>query len=262
MKYTLFSGCSFTAGTGFDFEKQDPALWTNQLHNKLFAHTTQINVSSGGRSNAGIFQDTVKALLSYPVETAVVQWTNMPRYLVQLGFELYETFQLFSPNSPCREHKLNNITYSSSYLNTVRDRFVSLNHDFYEILDLVEYVNSIAKLAKLTQTQVYFVNGLCPWDQDFFDQLTNVLPDKYTQYTQKLLNVDNRDDSEIFELYNKMHSKLTQAGGIRSHQWLNLYNSLRTCQVDTNQDQLHPGPLSNKQYAETFCHNMKKHSAI
>lgn len=258
MKYTLFAGCSFTEGTGFEFKKQDPNLWVNQLHNKLFAHTTQINVGLHGRSNAGIFQDTIKAMLHYPVTTAVVQWTSVPRYSLELGFELYETYQSFTPTGTCREHKLNDVTYSGSYLSKVRDRFIALSHDFYEILILVEHINSITRLAELTQTQVYFVNGLCPWDQDFFNQLSNVLPDQYTNYTQKLLNINNRDDAEIAKLYNKMHHRLATSGGIRSHQWLNLYNSMIDCQVDVNPDQQHPGTDSNIQYSNMFYHTLKE----
>ena len=252
MEYTLFSGCSYSAGTGFDLEKQDPDLWVNQLYSGMFADTELLNISSAGRSNAGVFQDTVKALLNHPVKTAIVQWTSCSRYNIELGFELYNTFQSFAPNGQCRDHNLNDINYSKSYLTTVQDRFVALSHDCYEILNLVEYTNSITALAAVVQTQVYFVNGLCPWDNDFFTQLSNVMPNQYTKYTQKLLNIDNRDDSEIFKLYDKMHHGLAQAGGIKPLQWLNLYNSMRSCRIDTNNDQLHPGVQSNNQYARMF----------
>jgi hypothetical protein len=248
----VFAGCSITAGTGFALEKNEPQLWVNQIHNNLFSHTTKLNVGQGGRSNAGIFQDTVTALTLYPVEYAIVEWTSMPRYELELGFELYNTRQCFIPNGSCRDHQLNDIKYPKEYLNSIRDRFTSLAHDCYEILNLVKYINAIANLAKITNTKVFFVNGICPWDSDFFVKKYNVLPADYTTYTQKLLNVSSRDDVEIFQLYEKLHNEFEQAGGINEQLWLNLYNSMAHNQIDFNLDQTHPGVESNDQFTELF----------
>ena len=252
MSYTLFAGCSYTVGIGFALEKQEPRLWVNQLHNRLFSHTTQLNVSNGGRSNAGIFQDTINALLKYPVEYAFVEWTSMPRYELELGFEPYSTRQCFMPNGQCSDHNLNNVNYTSDYLNSIRDRFTSLAHDCYEILNLVEYTNTIINLSKLTNTKVFFINGLCPWDDNFFTRVDNVPPNQYTKYTQQLLNVDSRDDLEILELYNKMHNQIDELGGINPEHWLNLYDSMRTNKIDVNSDKLHPGKLTNDKYTNMF----------
>lgn len=252
MTYCVFAGCSLTAGTGFALEKNEPQLWVNQIHNNLFSHTTKLNLGLGGRSNAGIFQDTVTALTLYPVEYAIVEWTSMPRYELELGFELYNTRQFFIPNGPCKDHQLNDIKYSKEYLNSIRDRFVSLAHDCYEIINLIKYVNVIVNLAKITNTKVFFVNGNCTWDSDFFVQKHNVLPTDYTTYTQKLLNISNRDDVEIFQLYKKLHDEFEQAGGVNESLWLNLYSSMVRTQIDVNSDQSHPGIESNNQFAETF----------
>lgn len=252
MKYCVFSGCSYTTGFGFDLEKNEPRLWVNQLHGNLFSHTTKLNVSKGGRSNAGIFQDTIKALTLYDVEYAIVEWTSMPRYELELGFELYTTRQMFGPNSPCCAHNLNNINYSAQYLNSIRDRFTTLVHDCYEICNLVEYVNTIIKLAQITNTRVFFVNGLGGWDKNFFDRKTNVLPAQYTAYTQQILNSQTRDDEEVYKLYEKMHNKYDELGGINESLWLNLYNSMSDIQIDVNSDQLHPGVNSNNRFSEIF----------
>lgn len=252
MSYTLFTGCSYTAGSGFDTEKDDPQLWVNQIHNRYFAHTKLLNVGSGGRSNAGIFQDTMWYMLHRPVRYAFVEWTSMPRYNLELGFELYETYQTFLPNGTCLDHKLNDIEYSSSYLNSIRDRFTALAHDCYEIVNLLHYVNVIAKCASLTQTEIFFVNGLCPWDHNFFEKKTQVLPNQYTAYTQKILNTQNRDDDEIFALYEKMHQRFELTGGIQSNLWLNLYDSMWDTRIDANNDGCHPGYESNKQYTQVF----------
>jgi hypothetical protein len=176
----------------------------------------------------------------------------MPRYELELGFELYSTRQCFIPNGHLYDHNLNDINYTSSYLSSINDRFTSLAHDCYEILTLVEYVNSIVNLAKLTKTKVVFVNGLCPWDRNFFNQLTSTTPDAYTHYTQKILNTNNRDDSQILELYTKMHNSFNVAGGIHESLWLNLNNSMLATLSDVNSDNSHPGINSNNYYFDLF----------
>jgi hypothetical protein len=257
-RYTVFSGCSYTAGTGFELEKNEPTLWVNQLYDKCFSHTTKLNLGQGGRSNAGIFQDTMQALVSYSVDYAIVEWTNTPRYELELGFELYSTRQVFMPRTHCPSVNTHSINYSSDYLNKIRDRFTTLAHDCYEILNLVNYVNTILKVSKLTNTQVFFVNGMCLWDQDFFAKKLNCLPDQYTKYTQQLLNSNTRNDEEVFKLYHKMHNNFDNEGTINQSHWLNLYNSMRSQRIDVNQDNIHPGIQSNNLYAEQFSNTLKQ----
>ena len=258
MNYTVYAGCSYTAGTGFALEKDDPDLWVNQLHNKLFSHTKQLNIGRSGRSNAGIFQDTVKSLTDYSVKYAIVEWTSVPRYELELGFELYTTRQIFVPHSPCYAVNTHSINYSSEYLNAIRNRFTTLAHDCYEISNLINYVNTILKVSKLTGTKVFFINGLCSWDQDFFVQKTNCLPDQYTKYTQKLLNSNTRDDDEVFKLYHKMHDTFDSEGTINQEHWLNLYNSMRNQRIDVNQDNIHPGIQSNNCYVDQFLERLEQ----
>ena len=256
MTKVVYAGCSYTAGTGLAQEKHDPALWVNQLHSRFFPGLIKSNVAQGGRSNAGIFQDTVKNLVAGDVGYAVVAWTSMPRYELELGFELYDTRQCFIPNAPSRNHGLNGVTYDAKYLDNIRDRFTSLAHECYEIINLVEYTNTIKKLAQLTDTQVFFVNALCPWDHGFFTRLHNVLPDQYSQFTQKILQVNSRDDSEIFALYDKLHDAVNSRGGVNDADWLNLYDSLWSIKVDSNNDGVHPGTLSNLKFVETLSESL------
>ena len=259
MTYTVFAGCSYTAGTGFELEKNDSALWVNQLYDKFFSHTTKLNIAQSGRSNAGIFQDTMRALVDYSVDYAIVEWTSTPRYELELGFELYPTRQVFMPNGQCRSINTHSINYSGNYLNTIRDRFTSLAHNCYEILNLVEYVNTILKVSKLTNTQVFFVNGICWWDHNFFVRKTDFPIDQYTNYTHHLLNsVTRNDNDEIFQLYHRMHDNFDRAGTINQEHWLNLYNSMSNQQIDVNQDKLHPGIQSNIIYVNQFSNRLKQ----
>lgn len=246
MGYTLFSGCSYPAGAGFLLTKGEPSLWVNQLYNNFFSHTAKLNVALSGRTNAGIFQDTVKHMLSHPVKYAVVAWTNVPRYELELGFELSPTRVCMIPGSIIGPYHLHNMEFSSAYLESIRDRFTTLAHDIYEIANLVDYTRIIKDLAQVTNTRVFFVNSMGPWDDNFFVKKTNVLPSEYTPYTQDLLLASERDDNEVFKLYDKMHDRLV---GIDPQDWLNLYGSLENTRVDVNDDGSHPGFISNAMYS-------------
>jgi hypothetical protein len=114
----------------------------------------------------------------------------------------------------------------------------------------------IKSLADLTGTKVFFINGLGEWDQDFFVKKHVSTPSEYTKYTQKILNVDNRDDEEIFVLYNQLHDAFDQAGGAESLPWLNLYQSMKKLEIDRSPDGTHPGPESNNQYFKLFAENL------
>lgn len=254
MDHTLFAGCSYTAGTGFEEGAADPRLWVNILHrdHPVLSKTKLLNVSQGGRSNAGIFADAVYHMLHSKCSHAFVAWTSVPRYEMDLGLETYSTKQVFLPNGTTRDHHLNTITYTKKYLANIRDRFTTLAHPHYEISELVYYINSLICISEHTKTRLFFINALCPWDQDFFKRLHSTLPDQYTEYTKNLISVDTRDDCEVFKIYAKMHDAYESQGGIHQHKWLNLYSSMKSQLIDTNSDGMHPGEQSNKLYAGDF----------
>jgi hypothetical protein len=253
MKSALFAGCSFVAGSGWPGRKQDPRLWVNLLHqDAVLADHRLHNVAQGGRSNAGIFQDAVSAISQLQPDMAFVSWTNVPRYEMHLGLETYETKCNFMPNAPLWDFKLNDIDYTQSYLENIRDRFTSLAHPHFELLNLVSYVNSLVNLSKILGFQLFFINAMCPWDAGFFDKKTNCEPRDFTDFTQKIINTNNRDDHEIFKLYDKIHKEYTDLGGIQETYWLNLYNPLRKQQIDVNEDGGHPGIKSNQQYYQAL----------
>lgn len=251
MKKALFAGCSYTAGHGLELEKSSPELWVNLLHQNTWLKQYELNnCAMGGRSNAGIFQDAVSRITQGDVAVALVCWTSVPRFEMELGVETYPTRAVFLPNGPLPDHNLHDIQYSKSYLEGVRDRVISLVHPHYEIVNVIRYVNALLRLAKLTQTKLFFVNAICPWDRNYFTQLHDVLPNAYTKFTQQTLHTQTRDDDEIYKIYNKIHHEYQSNGGIQPSHWLNLYDSFDSQKIDTNQDGVHPGPKSNQFYFE------------
>lgn len=257
MKSTLYAGCSYTHGTGFTNTIDSKHLWVNQLHNTpMFANTKKINDSEPGRSNSNIFSRAVYNITSHNIQHAFVEWTSVPRLEFTVGLETYSTRQVFMPNLVPGDHVLNDITYSKQYISTIQHRLLTLMHDHYEIVKLIEYSNALINLCKMSDTKLHFINGICPWDTNFFNYLPDTLPSEYTEYTKELLNVDNRSDSEIVALYKKMHTEYQSLGGINQEYWVNLYDSVRKTRVDVNDDNLHPGIQSNKNLVSSILANI------
>ena len=245
-----FLGCSFTAGTGFNEEKESPDLWVNLCHKniKCFSNLTLLNLSHEGASNSEIFEQAVEAISTQTdLKYLICAWTSMPRYSFDVGFELYNTREHAEPLLN-RTHNLNQGTISNDYIQNCVNRFKALHHLQFEIVKLVKYINLIKCLGK--NIRIININALCPWDEGFFIQHNdNFFPGDLTEFTKKeILNVHNRDDEEIYKLYKLQHHQYNSVGGIDPTTWVNLYNSFLNLKIDVNLDQLHPGIESSKIY--------------
>lgn len=277
-KKILFSGCSYTAGNGWlDIKseesgkievKDSPHLWVNLCHNSNlgFNNLEMINVGRGGASNTDIFVNTIRAITNFGdvIDTIFCQWTSGPRYNWNVGFELWDTSENFGHNTQqLRKHDVNlnkGDTWSRKYINDLTDRLRALHHLHWEILKVVDYSHVIYTLAKKQGiTNVFFINGLCPWDQNYFVELHNVCPETYTEFTKhEILNMSSRDDQDIFELYKLAHKHYNDSGGIDSENWINLYDSFNKNRIDTNYDQQHPGIKSNILYYKMIRDRLKE----
>lgn len=263
MQKLIFTGCSFTAGNGWiDVEnsnqiecKHYPGLWTNLCHSQIpqLARLHMINGGQGGASNTEIFQNTVNYIAQHgtTIDTIFCQWTIMPRYSFTVGFELWDTSDRLERGGRSK-HDItlsNGDKWNRKYLDDLLDRLLVLHHLHGEILKVVGYSNILKKLVKNFDIKLYFINGLCPWDQDYFVRLNKALPEDYTPFTKKhILDIESKNDNDILQLYNIMHDDYDRAGGIDPHDWVNLYSSMKSDQTDTNYDNTHPGITSNQHY--------------
>lgn len=273
----IFAGCSFTAGNGWqDLSpaqsskiecKDHENLWVNICHRSVpQLQTLQlVNVAQGGASNTDVFKTTVAAIAQHAdsAKYVVCQWTSMPRYNFEVGFETWSTKASMRKYvlPPTHNIDLNNgQSYSRAYIDDLLNRLLVLHHLHWEICKVVEYSAIISKLCSALGIEPVFVNGLCPWDQDYFVRKThNFKPQELSSFVkQTIINIESRDDQEIFELYNRAHNDYQQAGGINHTHWLNLYDPWNSKAIDRNFDQQHPGIKSNQLFAEqvkTFFSN-------
>lgn len=245
-------------------------LWVNLCHKNItqFQQLELLNLGQGGASNHDIFENTTEIISRHAtnIEYLVCQWTAMPRYNFKAGLELWPTHEQW--HNPLNRGKIgvdhnNGDSWARSELNKLYDKLMVLHHLHGEILRVVRYSNIIANLCKQIGIKLIFVNGLCPWDDNYFTRITGnkVTPSQYTKFTQEdILNINSRNDEDIFKLYKQAHNEYDLAGGVRSAEWSNLYNSMLTSLVDYNADKSHPGTQSNQLYLQqikTFLEHQK-----
>jgi hypothetical protein len=263
MSKVVFSGCSFTAGTGWNTtdikadDKDHPELWVNLACNQIpiLKNLDVVNVGQSGASNTEIFKNTVKVIaeLGSDIDMFFCQWTSMPRYSFDVGLETWATPEGLSRTARSKFdiNLSDGTTYSRKYLDDLLDRLLVLHHLHGEILKVVEYSNILQKLSKKFNITLYFINGLCPWDNNYFVKLQNAMPEDFTPFTKKeILAIESKNDADIFKLYTLIHNKYNQAGGIDPAQWINLYSSMSANKIDVNYDKNHPGTQSNQLYFE------------
>lgn len=261
----MFAGCSFTAGHGWlpgaqVACKDSSYLWVNLCHQNInkFQNLDLINVGQGGASNTQIFENTIEAIARHQnnIDTIIVQWTAMPRYCWNVGFELWDTSEaLAHDKNRVHDHHLSNGTvYTQNYITDLRNRLLATHHLHWEILKLLRYADILSTSCANYGIHCFFVNGICPWDREYFTRLHNAMPEDYTSFTKKeILDIDHRSDQDIIELYTRMHNAYDQYP-IQSTSWINLYDSFYHNRIDFNYDDQHPGVKSN----QIFCQIVKK----
>lgn len=174
----VFAGCSFTAGNGwvnttpeesYQIEDKDNEnLWVNLCHQRIkkFKSMELINLGKGGASNTDIYTNIVRAISTNgnTINTIICQWTSMPRYNWNAGFELWNTSANFShpkDKQSRQDINLNNgQTWSKNYINDLTDRLLVMHHLHWEILKVVDYSNIISELSKKTRHSSCV---LCKW---------------------------------------------------------------------------------------------------
>lgn len=256
----LFTGCSYTEGIGLSLTKTDPGLWCNILHqHPALKELIVINSGKNSATNEEIFSQSVEDLIKFLPKYAFVCWTEHLRLKINPGIETYPTRIFMSTNSSIdTDIKLNNVTYSIDYITSIKNRVFALENLHYKFLEILNYCRKLTHLAELVGTKLYFINGICEWDQNYFNHISlpNRTPDMLTPLTQSLLHVKNRDDEEIFKIYDQMHQEYKETQGLTN--WINLYDGYRSkFYLDVGDDNLHPGYKSNKKFAEFLSAQFK-----
>lgn len=248
-KKILAVGCSMTFGTGLEGDINDPKLWVNQIMSPIGkVH----NLAKTGRNNSWICHEALSALVKESYDIVLIGWSAIPRYGFHAGLELYSTHTRLT-----NEYNINlnnKVCFPKKWLGRLGDDLRKMHNDHWDILDLVKYVNILIRFQETSpEKKIFFVNTLSPWCKGYFDYKHISFPSDLTAYEQDLLQVETRDDDEIFALYEMIHRDYNHYGGINEAHWLNLYDSLASMQVDdASKSDRHPGYKSQDRYAEFF----------
>ena len=207
----LFTGCSFTAGFGWsadsgiatlDTDKRNKNLWVNICCSNIneLQRLELINDGVPGASNTEIFERTIQNIAINGKEIKIIfcQWTGGFRYNFDPGLERWYTRESLTTRNKKIKNDIklsNGFTWSRKKVFDLLDNFLMLHHIHWEIVKIIRYTNILKNLVKLhcPNTKIYFINGLCPWDENYFIKLHNVLPEHYTDFTKKEVLEINKD---------------------------------------------------------------------
>lgn len=236
----LVAGCSFSSGWGFDNQSN---TWAHQLAQKL--DLPLINVAQTSSSNQDIFLSVMKSKSNLHSKI-IVQWTALNRITVSPS--PVNPKVILSHHNQLLEQSLSHI--SSREIDKFVKIFIMLNQDWKHFFDLVDMIEILQQ-----DSRVYFVNGLLPWNQDFFERSWSIPLDIKNGFLEFLLQSEQFDDQQLSK---SLSSVLQARDRIDQSRWVNLTDSWDSFKLDTvsSVDQ-HPGPLSQIYYADQIYNFIK-----
>lgn len=203
-----FNGCSITKGAGFEQETQDPRIYPNLVTDRA------INGAQSGNSNLKIFSSTARAIIDNLADIYVVQWSALHRHW------LYPT-----PDSGIyigSSHKSSDVFVTEFQLR---------NHDYYNILQLIDFTLILEKLAQLSRSSIVFVNGLVNWKNDL-DWMYTLVSDAKSDHQYYVENLQNNMELVNWDL------------------WVNPWHDMQSNKLDSAPLDNHPGPKTHRQIAD------------
>ena len=248
-----FNGCSFTVGEGCSEQQRDQHIYDRLLTKQFGFDST--NVAIGGSSNHTIFMRSAGEILSNKYDLIITQWTALNRIWLYPGpdTKFFTNDQLFP------DYKYRDLYLSPSEKKTFCNTLLLMNHDYHNIMELIDYCNILSALADMTSIKVIFVNGLVPWQKDLVCPLSNDLGQSLSEYTKSILDFDNRSDSEIVEFFTKLQNKFQN---LDQSKWSNLFTSFHSSVTDIGPQGHHPGPISHKWMAKNISDYLMNNSML
>lgn len=207
MNKIYFGGCSITEGDGFVGKKDNCQIYPNLLSSDI------INDSEGGSSNLKIFTKGSTAIIDNLASVYIIQWSALHRHWV------YPT-----PDSGI---------YLADTKNKHAEWYQKQNHDYGNILQLIQFCRILEDLANNHNVKLIFVNGLVNWSNDI-EWMNILVSDASSDHIQFVKNLQNNMELLNWDL------------------WINPWNNIYQNKLDLADDNLHPGPITHKHIANTI----------
>lgn len=216
MSVIYFGGCSITAGTGFELEKKDPLIYPNQITSEA------INDAEGGSSNLKIFIRAAKAIIENTADSYVVQWSALHRHWLYPAPD--SAVYIGAPH----EQKNDFVT-----------QFQLQNHDYGNILQLIDYTRILVNLAESHNTAIIFVNGLVNWSNDI-NWMHSLVSDADTGHQLFVENLINNIELAHLDL------------------WVNPWENMNDHKLDNAPLDEHPGPQTHLYIAQLVTQKLNE----
>ena len=250
MRFT-FIGCSFTVGVGLVHEKNDVNNYTNIVANHFSADVK--NSAVGGNSNYNILITAVNEILFNSPDKIFVQWSALNRLWLYPGPDT----KLALSHTIKNDYRYRDLFYSKKELQKFTDTYHILNHDYNNLITLINYCNILTEISK-NKTQVIFINGLLPWTREILSLDTTLdFSKNLSNYTKEILEFDSRNDNELIDFFTKLNKDVQ---GLNQIMWVNMFDSMTKTLIDFGTDNEHPGPKSHQQYAEMIINYLENHN--
>lgn len=212
-----FGGCSITMGAGYVGVQQDPNIYPNVV-GKNINHDI-VNDAEGGSSNLKIFTKVAKAIVDDRADIYVIQWSAPHRHWMY--------------PAPDQGIYIGASAEDNCYKKFV-EQFQKYNHDYPNLMSIIDYSRILLALAQGRSHSVIFVNGMLSWKPDWNDP-----------YMKSLLeNLDLKDQKDFQERFDN-NVELLDLGT-----WANLWHSIMEMQEDDAPLDQHPGIKTHRKIAD------------
>jgi hypothetical protein len=250
MKKFTFVGCSITRGEGLLNEKLSDDNYANIVG--AYFDATVNNLSKSGNSNFNIFITALNELLYNSPDVLFLQWSGLQRHFMYPHLD--SEFPIVNCDS-VTEISILNSKFSKRTLQQFTKQFLLLNHDYHNILQLLNYCKILETIAG-NKIKIININGLLPWTKEILYSVSSIDPAKYfSPYTKDLLSIDLLPDEDIRLFFNKIHTSIKQ---IDKSNWVNMFENFISLSVDLGSDNAHPGPESHKKVAKMIIDKLNK----
>lgn len=245
----VFAGCSFTVGSGFPVHLRDTYIYDRLVSNHF--KFDRINIGVEGASNYKIFMGVAQALCYDQIDIVFVQWSALNR--IWLSPEPGVSYTILN------NKQIIDSRFKPEFLKKFSDTLKVLNHDFQNIIDLIDYCSIIDNLAQHTSTKVVYINGMVPWTKEISNPIDEDLSNFLSDYTKEVLNFNTSTDDRIIKNFKVLHEKFLN---LDCNKWVNLFEPFQKNSIDTGPEGHHPGVNSHAWLASQIINHINKRELI
>jgi hypothetical protein len=255
MKIAFFGG-SVSAGTGYLELKKSPEIYPNTFSAQ--GHSIVNHAIAGGNSQE-IFANCCKFLATDWADVICIDWNTLIRFRFHPS---PETEYIITPSEFSIPYNNHCYPFNKKDLAQFQKMLILTSHDYYRIIELIEYCLTLQELCKKLNTEIIMLNDSISWHSELFQNYkpTDNFAQKLNNADKEMLDFDNRPDAEIFELLNKLTLKFNQ---LDMKLWVNVFENFTKIQIDqASPTDGHPGPLTHKKIASKIINHMQQRKII